>query len=193
MEGLQPHAKPSPLGQAAGVWRGAAFPSHPPFPALAEASRPPIHWCSIIKPQVSRDFCISEALIFEKNALPLLCDWEEGMAVLQVMVSCHFHLRAVGKRLLVGKHQAAESATPLSPRFVKQLPRSAVVLEELNIYTSLFCKPRASEVSGIVSATRAAPRAGCLSEPLLDLLCQTLLPGHLRQHGSLPHTHHGQH
>lgn len=115
------------------------------------------------------------------------------MSVLQVMVSCHFHLHAVGKRLLVGKHRAAESAAPLSPRFVKQLPRSTVVLEELNIYTSLFCKLRASEVSGIVSAMRAAPRAGCLSEPLLDVSCQTLLPGHLRQHRTLPHTRHGQH
>lgn len=84
MEGLQPCAEPSPrvtLRLAAAVWRGAAFPSHPQFPALAEASGSPIHWCLLNNTLSLKGSRISEALIFKKGALHI-CDWEEWVAVL---------------------------------------------------------------------------------------------------------------
>lgn len=85
MEGLQPCAESSPratLRLAAADWRGTAFLSHPQFPAPAEASGPLIHWCLINNTMSLKGFRISEALVFKKDALHLLSDWEEQMAVL---------------------------------------------------------------------------------------------------------------
>lgn len=70
-------------------------------------------------------------------------------------------------------------------RFVKQPSQSAVFLEELNFYASLFCRQRASNVPGFGSAVSAAPRADCLLELPLEVPCQSPLPCHIGNHRSL--------
>lgn len=52
------------------------FPSHAQFPA--EASGPLIHWSLTNNTLNLKGFCISEALIFKKDVLHFLCDWEGG-------------------------------------------------------------------------------------------------------------------
>lgn len=85
----------------------------------------------------------------------------------------------------VSNHQAAERAAAVPRRFVKQPSQSTLLLEELNIYTSLFCRPKALNVSEFGSAVSAAPRADCLLELPLDVSCQTPFLCHIGKHRSL--------
>lgn len=82
----------------------------------------------------------------------------------------------MGEHLLASERRAAELLQCLL-NLLSSCYNPLVFLEELNIYRSLFCKMRASKASGFDSAVRVSPRAGCLPELLLEVPCQTPLPG----------------